>query len=154
MRRTATIAAAICAVLVPFGASAETNGWKGSCATDRMTDKRDCSVIKTVRSPSTAPWVMLFFSVTNGYFGIASRDLGIRARIRVDSNEALETRDCVRLGCILELADSFALADQLSNGKVALVEFTSVSGRVVGPYEFTTEGFMSEYQRAKSMAPE
>ena len=152
--KLATVAVAFSAAVLPLDASAQTNGWKGSCANDRMTDKKDCSVIKTVRSAGAAPWVMLFFSLNNGFFGVASGELGARARVRVDANDVLETRECVRLGCILELADSFTLADQLSKGKSARVEFTTVTGRVVGPYEFTTEGFMPEYQRAKSMAAE
>lgn len=126
--------------------------WEASCSTDRMSDKRDCSVTaKADAGRPTFDFILLSYSVANKAFAMGSSEVGDRARVRVDSNPPVSMSGCQRNLCPLFPQPSAALLQQMRSGGTALVEFSSVRGKTVGPLPISLSGFDAAYQKAVAL---
>lgn len=125
------------------------NRWTTNCSTDRMTDKKACNVTIMI-DPGKRPDDLLAVQVTvaSGAIGIVGGRYGSGARIRVDGNPAVSMTGCERSICILLPKQAAAVVKQMRNGSKLLVEFTTVQGQTIGPWEVSLSGFDAEYQRA------
>ena len=149
MRIFATIVGIWALVLIGGSEASAQSQWEASCSTDRMSDKKDCTITaKADAGRPTFEFILITYSVANKAFAIGSGEIGDRARVRVDSNAPVSMSGCHQYICPLFPQPSAALLQQMRSGSTALVEFTSVRGKTVGPLAISLSGFDAAYQRA------
>jgi invasion protein IalB len=133
----------------PWANQAEAESrWQIACATDKMTEKRSCAVDKGVWPDISEPYIHIMYVLKGHLWGAYTYDPARRVRVRVDDNPVLISSACGRGGCAFDEAISEVLLKQIESGKVIKVELTTFDDRVIGPYDFPTEGFQAVLSRA------
>ncbi len=142
-------------VAAVFSHSASAEGpWRINCATDKMTDKRQCFVSKGHWPNIDEPYIHIIYALDRQFWGGYTVDPARRLRVRVDDNPVLTSTACGRSGCLFDVGVSELLTEQVRTGKLIKVEITTISDRVIGPYELSTDGFHAAFDRAQAGATE
>lgn len=130
----------LCALLFTgTGATASASDWSLDCKPDKMTDKSKCSLSAMKHEgPPHHRFVMVGFE--GGMLVVSSGSRPLEARVRVDSNPAIITKDCPGGFCIFSSAQTSAALRQMRNGTRVLADCATLDGRI-GPLEFALAGF-------------
>ncbi|MCA0247659.1 MAG: invasion associated locus B family protein [Proteobacteria bacterium] len=136
-------------VVATDAVSQTTGQWLSECEVDRMTDKKECAVVVVI-DPRGRPEELLavVVAVASGTVGVLGPRYGSGARVRVDGNPAVAMSGCERSVCVLRPQQAKTVISQMRNGSNMLVEFTTVHGERIGPFDVGLSGFDAQYQNA------
>lgn len=74
---------------------------------------------------------------------------GGEARLRVDGNSAIITRDCKGEYCVFSKPQTITALQQMRSGSRLMADYATSEG-VVGPMEFSLSGFDGLYQEMQA----
>jgi invasion protein IalB len=144
MRVFATSAALVVLAANPAHAS----DWDLNCKADKMTDKTNCSLAaRKHEGPPRHRFVLVGYE--SGMLIVSAGRRGGEARLRVDGNSAIITRDCKGEYCVFSKPQTITALQQMRSGSRLMADYATSEG-VVGPMEFSLSGFDGLYQEMQA----